>query len=203
MRIKLIKAKISDKNFLLNLRNDKNSRENSGNTELISKQDHDKWFSDQLDKNEHKIFIIKIYKKRLGYIRLKKKLKWEVSIAILKKYRNKKIGKKALLNLEKKFQKIKIFAKVNKLNTKSINFFLSCDYCIINTLKNFYVMKKKNKNNHIKIIENISKIRSKNNSNWMQLLKIAFKYSPTEASKVMKNIYYHDKKISELVKKLK
>ena len=64
-------------------------------------------------------------------------------------------------------------------------------------------MKKKNKNNHIKIIENISKIRSKNNSNWMQLLKIAFKYSPTEASKVMKNIYYHDKKISELVKKLK
>ena len=203
MRIKLIKAKISDTNFLLNLRNDKDSRENSGNTELIGKQDHDKWFSDQLDKNEHKIFIIKIYKKKLGYIRLQKKLKWEVSIAILKKYRNKKIGKKALLNLEKKFQKIKIFAKVNKLNTKSINFFLSCDYCIIKNLKNFYIMKKKNKNNHIKIIENISKIRSKNNSNWMQLLKIAFKYSPTEASKVMKNIYYHDKKISELVKKLK
>tara|TARA_B100000989_G_scaffold298137_1_gene286268 strand:- start:2287 stop:2898 length:612 start_codon:yes stop_codon:yes gene_type:complete len=203
MRIKLIKAKISDRNFLLNLRNDKDSRENSGNTELIGKQDHDKWFSDQLDKNEHKIFIIKIYKKKLGYIRLQKKLKWEVSIAILKKYRNKKIGKKALLNLEKKFQKIKIFAKVNKLNTKSINFFLSCDYCIIKNLKNFYIMKKKNKNNHIKIIENISKIRSKNNSNWMQLLKIAFKYSPTEASKVMKNIYYHDKKISELVKKLK
>ena len=203
MRIKLIKAKISDTNFLLNLRNDKDSRENSGNTELIGKQDHDKWFSDQLDKNEHKIFIIKIYKKKLGYIRLQKKLKWEVSIAILKKYRNKKIGKKALLNLEKKFKKIKIFAKVNKLNTKSINFFLSCDYCIIKNLKNFYIMKKKNKNNHIKIIENISKIRSKNNSNWMQLLKIAFKYSPTEASKAMKNIYYHDKKISELVKKLK
>ena len=203
MRIKLIKAKISDRNFLLNLRNDKDSRENSGNTELISKQDHNKWFSDQLDKNEHKIFIVKIYKKKLGYIRLQKKLRWEVSIVILKKYRNKKIGKKALLNLEKKFQKIKIFAKVNKLNTKSINFFLSCDYCIIKNLKNFYIMKKKNKNNHIKIIENISKIRSKNNSNWMQLLKIAFKYSPTEASKVMKNIYYHDKKISESVKKLK
>ena len=45
MRIKLIKAKISDRNFLLNLRNDKDSRENSGNTELISKQDHNKWFS--------------------------------------------------------------------------------------------------------------------------------------------------------------
>ena len=75
MRIKLIKVKISDKKFLLNLRNDKNTSEYSGNTELISKQDHDKWFSDQLDKNEHKIFIIKIYKKKLGYIRLKKKIK--------------------------------------------------------------------------------------------------------------------------------
>ena len=37
----------------------------------------------------------------------------------------------------------------------------------------------------------------------MQILKIAFKYSPKEASKAMKNIYYYDKKISQLVKKLK
>ena len=37
----------------------------------------------------------------------------------------------------------------------------------------------------------------------MDILKIAFKYSPTQASKVMQNIYIQDKKISDLVKKLK
>ena len=60
---------------------------------------------------------------------------------------------------------------------------------------------KKNKN-YIKIINDIEKIRSKNNINWMKILKIAFKYSPNETAKVMSNIYNSDNKISKLVKKL-
>ena len=200
MRIKLIKADINDSNFLLKLRNSEDLRKYSKNNELISKQNHLKWLNSKLDDSKNKIFVIKLINKKLGYIRLQKKINWEVSIGILKTYRNKKIGKKALSILEKRFKKIKIFAKVHKLNTNSLNFFLSCNYYISRKNKNFYIMKK---NNHLKIIESISKIRSKNNSNWMQILKIAFKYSPKEASKAMKNIYYYDKKISQLVKKLK
>ena len=60
---------------------------------------------------------------------------------------------------------------------------------------------KKNKN-YIKIINDIEKIRSKNNINWMKILKIAFKNSPQETAKVMSNIYNSDNKISKLVKKL-
>ncbi len=200
MKIKLIKAKVSDANFLLKLRNSEDLRKYSKNTKLISKQNHVNWLNNKLDDNKNKIFIIKHINKNLGYIRLQKKRNWEVSIGVLKKFRNKKIGKQAISSLEKKFKKIEIFAKVHKSNTGSKNFFLSCNYCIIKSIKDFYIMKK---NSHLKIIESISKIRSKNNSNWMQILKIAFKYSPTEASKAMRNIYYYDKKISELVKKLK
>ncbi len=58
----------------------------------------------------------------------------------------------------------------------------------------------KNKNNSV--INNIEKIRSKNNKNWMNLLRLAFKHAPTEASKIIKKINQYDKKISLLLKKL-
>ena len=57
---------------------------------------------------------------------------------------------------------------------------------------------KKNK----EIINKIEKIRSKNNGNWMDLLRIAFKHSPEEAAKAMSKIYREDQKISLLAKKL-
>jgi hypothetical protein len=60
-------------------------------------------------------------------------------------------------------------------------------------------MKKKN---YSKIIDQIQKIRSKNNVNWMNILKLAFKMDPNNASKIMKKINYDDKKISKLLNKL-
>ena len=203
MQIKLNKFKKQDINFLFKLRNKREVRKYSLNRKTISKKEHEKWFDQKLKDKESKIFIIKIKKHKVGYIRLDKKEYWQISISIIKKFRNKKIGKKALTILEKKFNKINIYAKVHFLNKNSIAFFKSCNYDIINKSQNFYLMKKIKKNNYLKIINSISKIRSKNNSNWMDILKIAFKYSPTQASKVMQNIYIQDKKISDLVKKLK
>ena len=58
------------------------------------------------------------------------------------------------------------------------------------------------KKNYIKIINQIQKIRSKNNVNWMNILKLAFRLSPKEASKLMKKINYDDKRISNLLNKL-
>ena len=58
------------------------------------------------------------------------------------------------------------------------------------------------KKNYNKIINQIQKIRSKNNVNWMNILKLAFKLDPKKASKIMKKINYDDKKISSLLKKL-
>ncbi len=58
------------------------------------------------------------------------------------------------------------------------------------------------KKNYNKIINQIQKIRSKNNVNWMNILKLAFKLDPKSASKIMKKINYDDKKISILLKKL-
>ena len=58
------------------------------------------------------------------------------------------------------------------------------------------------KKNYNKIINQIQKIRSKNNVNWMNVLKLAFELDPNKASKIMKKINYDDKNISKLLKKL-
>ena len=62
--------------------------------------------------------------------------------------------------------------------------------------------KSKKQDKYKKIIDQIESIRSKNNVNWMDILRIAFKYSPAESAKVMSKIYKDDQKISRLAKKL-
>ena len=63
-------------------------------------------------------------------------------------------------------------------------------------------MKKKNTKHYLKIIDKIEKVRSKNNINWMDVLRLAFKFSPNEARKLVKKINSQDDKISNLLKKL-
>ena len=48
------------------------------------------------------------------------------------------------------------------------------------------------------IINKIEKIRSKNNVNWMDVLRIALKNAPNETIKLIKDINQKDKKISNL-----
>ena len=64
------------------------------------------------------------------------------------------------------------------------------------------MMTKFKNRNYIKVIKKIENIRKKNNVNWMNLLRLAFKHSPKQAAKIMSNIYIDDAKISKLVKKL-
>jgi len=57
-------------------------------------------------------------------------------------------------------------------------------------------------NKYLLTISQIEKIRSKNNVNWMDILRLAFKLDPVSAKKIMKKINYDDKKISKLLTKL-
>ena len=59
-----------------------------------------------------------------------------------------------------------------------------------------------NQNKAKDLINQIEKIRSKNNTNWMDILRLGFKHDPKKASKIMSQIYLDDQKISKIVKKL-
>jgi hypothetical protein len=55
---------------------------------------------------------------------------------------------------------------------------------------------------YMKVIDEIEKVRTSNNLNWMDVLRLAFTHAPQDAKKIMKKIDKEDSNISELVKKL-
>ena len=62
--------------------------------------------------------------------------------------------------------------------------------------------KEKKIKKYIDIINKIQKTRSKNNVNWMNILRLAFKHDPKRAAKIMSKIYSDDLNIGKLAKKL-
>jgi hypothetical protein len=199
--MKLKKANIKDSVFFYSLRNDSENRKNFINSKKIDLTRHHVWFKKALVKD--KMFkIIDNKNKDCGYIRLKKKLKiYFVSISIKKKFRKQNLAFKALIHIEKLLPFNSQFAAiVKKRNKSSKNLFNKAGYSIYSMNRNFLFMKK-NKNK-IKIIDQIESIRGKNNINWMNMLRLAYKNSPGEAALIMSKIYKDDSKISKLVKKL-
>jgi len=63
-------------------------------------------------------------------------------------------------------------------------------------------MNKKKIRKAILLVNNIQKIRSKNNKNWMDLLKLSLSLDLKKTSKILKSICSEDKKISEIAKKI-
>lgn len=55
---------------------------------------------------------------------------------------------------------------------------------------------------YMDLIDQIEKIRGKNNKNWMDLLRLAFKHAPKDAAEIVAEIYKEDQSISDLAKKL-
>ena len=53
-----------------------------------------------------------------------------------------------------------------------------------------------------KVFNNIEKVRSKNNKNWIDILRLAFKHSPKEAKIIIKAIVKKDKQLIKLAKDL-
>ena len=64
------------------------------------------------------------------------------------------------------------------------------------------MVKNSNYKNSLKLIMQIQNVRKKNNVNWMNMLRLAFKHDPKRAAKIMSNIYTDDQRVSNLVDKL-
>jgi hypothetical protein len=57
-------------------------------------------------------------------------------------------------------------------------------------------------NKSLKIIDEIEKIRSKNNKNWMDMVRLSLKLDLKKTSKLINEIYKQDMKISKLAKRI-
>ena len=64
-------------------------------------------------------------------------------------------------------------------------------------------MKKKNKlQKGLLLLDQIQKIRSKNNKNWMDVLRLSLKLDFNKTAKIIKEINSDDKRIAKLAKKI-
>ena len=70
--------------------------------------------------------------------------------------------------------------------------------------KNYKMIKSKNTKikKELKIISKIQGVRTRNNINWMNILRIAMIHSPKQTKKLLKKINSQDKAISILIKRL-
>ena len=64
--------------------------------------------------------------------------------------------------------------------------------------QNYFMSKK-----YLNIVKKIELARSKNNKNWMDLLRLAIKKAPKQAKIILKRINSQDKNISKLLSKIK
>ena len=64
--------------------------------------------------------------------------------------------------------------------------------------QNYFMSKK-----YLNIVKKIELARSKNNKNWMDLLRLAIKKAPKQAKIILKRIKSQDKNISKLLSKIK
>jgi len=204
MIYKITKAKSKDSSFFYLIRNSKDIRKNSIHNNRIKLKDHNVWFTTKLKEKNYFFYILQKGELKIGYIRLKKYKNYiNVSIAIKKQYRGKNYSSIFLDKVHDKFAKQIFVAEVIKKNLTSFYFFKKKGYSVSKITKKSYFMKKLNNHKkYLKIIDQISNMRKKNNNNWMDILKIAFKNSPEESSKIMKRIFDQDTKISNLSKKL-
>ena len=62
--------------------------------------------------------------------------------------------------------------------------------------------KKKQIEHYLRIIDEIEKVRTRNNVNWMDVLRLAFTHAPEEAKGLMKKINTADDEVSAVLKKL-
>ena len=70
--------------------------------------------------------------------------------------------------------------------------------------KNYKMKKHKNIKikKELKVISKIQGVRTRNNTNWMNILRIAMIHSPKQTKKLLKKINFKDKAISILIKRL-
>ena len=203
-KFKIKLAKKIDQNFLLSIRNSKQIRKNFFNTKKILRLNHNNWFETTKDN----VYIFLLGGKKVGYLRLNNINEEisEVSIAIIPKFQNNGYASKFLSLAIKKMDNKILIAKVKKNNKSSLRFFVKNFFHIYNSNKIISLIRIINKKNDFtkkqNIINKIQKIRSKNNINWMNILKEAFKVSPYATTEFFSNVSSDDKKINELSKKL-
>lgn len=222
-----------DRDNILRWRNSDSVRPYMYNDNVISQDDHNKWFSSMLQDETKSYWVIELEQRPVGVVNLinidseNKSCDWAFYIFDAN-VRGKGVGsyvEKSILHHvfeERKLNKLncevletnqKVVEMHKKFGFKQEGFFRdfikrSQGYIGVyrlSMLKEDYELSNRPKTSidrDLEIIDKIQAIRSKNNINWMDVLRLCLKENNKEAKKIIANINSHDSEISALVEEL-
>ena len=202
-------ATINDANDLLEWRNDPLTRENSNDQNVVKFESHLNWLKNVLKKPNDHIFIAEtLQEESVGTARVNWNGKhFELSWTVSPKFREKGIGKQIASIVVNQFFPSMAEVKINNISCRKI--LENVGLHLVEEKGDFayYKMEYPKKyrldyKEKLKIIDEIEQTRTKNNVNWMDLLRLAFTEAPDKAVKIFRKINSDDNKISELFKKL-
>lgn len=201
-------AEFSDWKLLLDWRNDPQTRQNSISSAEILEENHKQWLQLTLESSLRKIFIYEL-DAPVGTLRLDiidkdtNVLSWTVAPDA----RGKGIGSDMLKKFVEQYPG-EYFAEILPENRASLSMASKAGFKIIElNEKPFWkasdtVLAYYSGVTDLQIIDAIQQVRNKNNVNWMDILRIAFKYAPEETREVFKKITDSDDEIGKLSRKL-
>lgn len=201
-------AEFSDWKILLDWRNDPETRENSISSVEIVEESHKQWLKHTLESRIRKIFIYET-DRPLGTIRLDI-VDWETKIlswTVAPEARGAGIGTRMLKSFLEKYSD-SYFAEILPRNKASMAMAKKVGFKVIKPEEPPFWKSPKtiltycSKVTDLQIIDAIQQIRGKNNVNWMDILRIAFKYAPEETREVFKKITDSDDEIGKLSRQL-
>ena len=202
MKLKIRKASACDAPLVFAWRSDEETVKNSFSMEPITYQSHEEWFKRQLGDSKSYMFIGMFCdaKEEIGVVRfdIEDEHVCKVSINIAAEWRGQGLSSELLDACIARFSRKNSFiftAEIKKENIASQKCFERCGFTLYNhgAQKLLYVNKQV-------LIDKIESVRTRNNVNWMNLMRLAFKMAPHEAEKIFQSINQDDNSIAELLK---
>ena len=204
-------ATIEDANDLLEWRNDPLTRKNSTNQNIIKLESHLNWLENTLKCPTDHLFIAEsLQRNAVGTARAYWDGKYfELSWTVSPRFRKQGIGKKIVSVLANQFFPAIAKIKTHNISSKKIAENIGFSFSFIKEKDNFAYYKidypKKYSLGHkkkLKIVDEIEQTRTKNNVNWMNILRLAYTNAPEEAQILLEKINLSDNKISHLIEQL-
>lgn len=212
-------AKPADSKQIWEWRNDPVSRMMSLTSEEISWESHSQWFLNKLNSSNCVFYLGETpsESEKIGVVRFDldyEKNQAQVSINLNPLMRGKGYSAPLLRGAIKAFREtnsMPVLSTIKRGNIASIKCFANCGFVSLSedNLCHYFLLKetpvghtKSQIEEKLKLIDEIEKIRSSNNVNWMNLLRLAFRVAPDEAKQLFSRINEDDKKISQLLSEL-
>lgn len=192
-------------------RNDPITKNNSINIDDISWDNHCIWFHESLQNPDLFLYIgIDSENFKIGLCLFEVSgNEAKVSINLNPTFRNKGLSEPLLIGSIRQLYKtsnIILHAAIKNFNIASEKCFKKAGFIHISDDNEYKYYRRYSEVNtdfsKLQLIDEIESIRSNNNVNWMNLLRLSFRVAPEEAKQLFRKINTDDQRISELFSKL-